>query len=159
MKFYNLLYVFIILVIGCEKNELVTADFKGKGIFKVDTLEYLIKQDIAPNDSLWNYVEYSLTYHFENYRGTLNSVVFVLNDSIGRGLNIDYAYPDSANKIISWKEKLWLGKRLNDEDSVKVEYNMSGAFWEEINNTFQFVDTFKWQSQQIIYYNNQSFPK
>ncbi|MCH7771262.1 MAG: hypothetical protein IIA49_09645 [Bacteroidetes bacterium] len=100
-----------------------------------------------------------MTYHFENYRGTLNSVVFVLNDSIGRGLNIDYAYPDSANKIISWKEKLWLGKRLNDEDSVKVECNMSGAFWEEINNTFQFVDTFKWQSQQIIYYNNQSFPK
>ncbi|HSP88104.1 MAG TPA: hypothetical protein VLN45_08215 [Ignavibacteriaceae bacterium] len=142
-----------IIIIGCNKDELTSVNIKGEGKFKVDTLEYLIEKGIAPNDSLWNYVEYTVAYHYENYRGTLNNITFILSDSIGIALNIDYAYPDSINKIISWTDKLWLGKALKTGDSVKVECSMSGAFWEEINSEVKFVDTFKWQSQQLIYYN------
>ncbi|HCY76644.1 MAG TPA: hypothetical protein DHV28_12060 [Ignavibacteriales bacterium] len=143
----------VIFMMGCEDSGTNIAKFNGEGIFKVDTLSYNIGEGIASNDSLWNYVEYNLSFHFENYSGTLNSIVFVFDDSIGRGLNLDYAYPESANKIFSWKEKLWLQKRLNNNDSVKISCGMSGAFWERVNNNFISVDTFNWQRENTIYYN------
>lgn len=146
------LMILVIFMMGCDDSGNNIVKFNGEGKFKVDTLSYSIGEDIAPNDSLWNYVEYNLSFHFENYMGTLNSLVFVFDDSIGRGLNLDYAYPDPADKIFSWKEKLWLQKRLNNNDSVKINCGMSGAFWERVNTIYQSVGTFNWQRENIIYY-------
>lgn len=153
MKTLLSLSVFLfILIISCNQDDLMSDHNLTRGKFQLDSLKYQIKPELTNNDSLWHYIEAKLTYHFENYRGNLNTVIFTINDSIGLGLNIDYVFPDSVNKILSLKQNISLRKKLNNGDSVKVECSMSGAFFEVNNNSFSFVDTFSLYKKDITYY-------
>lgn len=147
-----LLVIFTILIISCNENDSVLIQGLGKPKFIIDSLTYNIKLEKAFNDSLWHFVETRMIYHFENYRGILNKVAFIINDSIGVGINIDYVYPDSVNKLLPFSQTIGLMKKLNDGDSIKVERSLFGAFFEVNGNNYHLVDTFYLYTKDILYY-------
>ena len=119
-----LLLISIVLIIGCNEDDSVSNPVLGKPKFIIDSLTYNITLEKAFNDSLWNFIDTRMIYHFENYRGILNKVVFIVNDSLGLVINLDYVYPDSVNKFIPFNQKLGVMKKLNDGDSIKVERSL-----------------------------------
>jgi len=141
-----------VLIIGCNENDSASNPVFGSPKFIIDSSTYNITLEKAFNDSFWNFVDTRMVYHFENYRGILNKVVFIVNDSLGLLINIDYAYPDTANKFITFNQKLGVMKKLNDGDSIKVERSLSGAFFEVEGNNYNFVETFHLYSKDILYY-------
>jgi intein/homing endonuclease len=147
-----LLILSAVLIIGCNENDSVSNPVLGKGKFIVDSLTYNITLEKAFNDSLWHFVDTRMIYHFENYRGILNKVVFIVNDSLVLVIYLDYAYPDSVNKFIPFHQKIGVMKKLNDGDSIKVERSLFGAFFEVEGNNYHLVDTFYLYNKDILYY-------
>jgi hypothetical protein len=147
-----LIILSVVLIVGCNEDDSISNPVLGNCKFVIDSLSYNIKLEKANNDSLWHFVETRMIYHFENYRGILNKVMFVINDSIGVGINIDYAYPDSVNKFIPFHQKIGVMKKLNDGDSIKVERSLFGAFFEVEGNNYHLVDTFYLYKKDVLYY-------
>ncbi|MCJ7647682.1 MAG: hypothetical protein MUP85_03620 [Candidatus Lokiarchaeota archaeon] len=149
---YFLLLISFVLISCLRQNDSKSIQTLTKGKFVLDSLNYQIKLGSANNDAPKNYIDAKLIYHFENYRGNLNTVIFTINNSSGIVCNIDYAGPDSVNKMLTLNNTIWLKERLNIGDSTKVECKMSGAFSKVSNGSIEFVDTFSLYKKDIIYY-------
>ena len=154
-KYFFLPYLIIFFFFGCSDNSVNSDNEDLPGLFVVDSFSTKIETHVHPeNDSLSGSLSYNLRYHFENQPGTVQSLVIIIQDSIGSGINIDYAYPKPINETGYFSESLALsGFNLNSIDSIKFDIFVSGVFWDynfETSKFNGFLGKFNWSESKWI---------
>jgi hypothetical protein len=126
--FYSLLFQFLVLS-GCQIEEVLVST---EPQFIVDS--FLIRIDVKnypEKDSLWSNVSFEVTYHLENYTGTLNTIDIIAENYGGISICIDYFGPQSTDKIYSFKDNFWFKTDLSGLDYLFFKCQLSGDFWSE----------------------------
>ena len=150
-----ILFLLIIFVASCSDNSVNSDNEKIPGLFVVDSFSTKIdKQQFQQNDTFTLKLSYKLYYHFENQPGTIQSLFIIFQDSIGRGTNIDYAFPKPINESGHFDESFDLSVfSINNADSIKFDIYISGAFWDYNFETLKFngfLGEFNWSESKWI---------
>jgi hypothetical protein len=148
-----------LLILACVGLLLASCSDKGSpvettdplGRFVVDSFSAACTVKTNPaNDSLWAYVSYIFSYHFEGLPGTINNFGLEVVDYIGMALYIDYGYPDSVYKIYTWSAGFWLRDSLSGIDTVTIRCGVSGPFWNPRGQEPRFLGSFSWSDERRV---------
>ncbi len=150
---YFISFIIIIPFVGCSDNSVNPKSENLQGLFVVDSFNIKLNtQRQSDNDSLFGSIAYGLKYHFENQPGTIQNLGISIQDSIGRIVYIDYAFPKPINEpgyLGESFELLWFN--LNTIDSIKFDIFISGAFWNynfKTSKMYGFLGEFNWSEHK-----------
>ena len=117
----SVLFTMIFLVNCTQDNSPISMTCPTDGEFIMDTYSFTATVQTHPDyDSLWCYLSYSFTYHYENVPGNWLSRVLQVKDYHWSRLFITPAGLESPNVTKKWEETQWLRDDMNGVDSLYI---------------------------------------
>lgn len=138
--------IFILASCGTGNNPVSpknTGSQLNKAGFVIDNLQYGLELKKESDGSYVHYLNYKLSYHFENTAGTLNGLGIEPEGSamylmIGEG-----GTPVQAGKTVSVQNEYSLGKKFNSGDVIKVSLFVEGRYSGNTNVSLSKSDQFE----------------
>jgi hypothetical protein len=121
------------------------------GTFVVDYLAVECTVKVNPgNGSLCAYFPWTLRYHFAGRPGSVNGVNFVPVGFLATHLFLGPMYPDSIGRAYNFSSGFWTNSSLPGLDSVAVQFNFSGVYWDRLDGEPRTFGTFGWTAERKI---------
>ncbi len=137
--------IFIIVSCGTGNNPVSTQNSESqlnKAGFVIDNLQYGLELKKEPDGSYVNYINYKLTYHFENAAGTLNGLGLEPEGSAMYLMIGDGGTPVQSGKTVTVENEYSLGKKLSTGEVLKVNLFLEGSYWGNTNGSLLKSDQF-----------------
>ena len=149
---YILIIISVLIMASCGvKNNPVSSQTSNKQVgnagFVIDGQQYnlVLKKDAEGNSI--NYLQYKISYHFENTAGTLNGLGIEPKGSVAYMMISDGNTPVQSGKIVTLESDYSLGRQLNPGTTVEINLSLSGSYWQSVNGTLKPSEGFKVNKQ------------
>ena len=121
------------------------------GKFVVDFFAVQCTVKVNPgNGSLCACFPWILKYHFEGCSGSIDCITFVPVDFMTTDLFLEPMVPDSIGRPYSLGPVFWTNSSLPGLDSVVVQFNVGGAYWDRVDGTRRSFGSFSWAIEQKV---------